>query len=1150
MKAIRLGDFLLGEVLGRGGMGVVFRAVHEPTGFPVAIKGITSAAARRGEVRSALETEVRAAASLDHPAIVSVLDHGVVDRSAALASEGALGAGSPWLAMELASGGSLRPYARAEQAPLRWSELRALLLRLLDALAHAHARGVLHLDLKPANILLAGEADARQGLKLVDFGLARRIEPDPREVARTDRNDAAGTPLYMAPEQFEARGRDFGPWTDLYALGGVAWALATGSPAVNGQDLFAIAFAHMRGDRRRFEPRASVPDAFEDWLEDLLAREQEARFQRAADAALALAALPAPVDVVFEPAPSSLFVGDATTTLGGLFQSEPTLPPMTAAYTPSTGRHPAPPVPVGWRIEERPRPLPQLVGAGLALWGLREQAVVDRESHRDALWAALRQVHARTQPRVVLLSGGAGSGKSRLAAWLTRRAHEVGAGVVLRATHSSTLGGQDGLGPMLSRAFACVGLDPTATRERMRIRLPASAPIEAIAQLIAPCVPPRHVFETPEQRWVAIGAALKELSADRPVILWLDDLQWGLEAMRFATWVSRAELGALVVGTYREDEHVASEHARAFATLRGLPTTDSLTVDPLEPSDGLALVQALLDLEPLLARQVAERTAGNPLFSVQLIGDWVERGVLEPTARGFRLRAGATDGLPNSLSVVWNRRVDRVLVGRSDAEVHGLELAATLGRTVHALEWAALCARLGADASATLLSMLVEAGLAVPNPMGPRGSWSFAHGLLREAIEERAAAAGRRASNHRACASMLRERGAGSARLGPHLLAGEAFREAANTLLEAARSAQTSSDFPQARSLLDGWLRAQDLAQLPESHPSWLEGLLTMAQVERASGFLERGADCAERALVGAQARGDDIAEARVMAELGRIRMNQGDYDLAVELAQAALPVLDAADEAISASDALRTLAIVQMARGHWEGAADAFQRALLRFESVGAMIKVGFCRVGLAQVERHQGRFEAAAALLRAAQTGFAAIGYRMGRAECANGLAEIARLSGDLVAAEAGYREALALHEELGSIDVPIGRANLGLVQSARGDWAGARRSLDDARRSMALEKRRDLEAACCAALLAPAAAARDYEAFDRYLARALDLLGRTGFVYHDIAMEAERAGGIAAERGDMRRSRLAYELALSQWIGLHRDDDAARVRSALEG
>ncbi len=1149
MGTIRLGDFVVGDVLGRGGMGVVLRAVHEPTGFPVAIKGITAAAARRGDVLAALGTEVRAVASLDHPAIVAVLEHGIVDPTAAAESGGALGAGSPWLAMELASGGTLQALTGPDSAPLRWTGLRAMLLRLLDALAHAHARGVLHLDIKPANVLLGAEGDARPGLKLVDFGLARRIEPDPREALETDRNDAAGTPLYMAPEQFEGAARAFGPWTDLYALGGLAWALATGAPAVAAQDVFAIAFAHLRGDRRPFRPRLAVPDGFEGWLEDLLRLSPERRFQRAADAAFALAALPDPDDDAPPPAPPPLALVDATT-LGSIFRSAPTLPPVGGPSPADSGRHPAPPVPVDWRTQERPRPLPQLVGAGLALWGLREQPVVGREPQRDALWAALRQVHARGLPRVVLLTGGAGSGKSRLASWLSRRAHEVGAAVTLRATHGRTLGAEDGLGPMLARAFGCVGLGSQEAFDRLRTLVPDPALAGAIGEIIAPSPTPRHAFETPEQRWLAIGGALRALAVDRPVVLWLDDLQWGLQATRFAVWLAGQDLGALVVGTWRDDEVLTDEHGRRLARLRDRDNAETVSVEPLPPSDGLALVRELLDLEEMLARQVAERTAGNPLFAVQLVGDWVERGALESTVRGFRLRAGASDALPGSLSAVWRRRVDRLLQGRSDGEVHALELAAALGQRVHSGEWTALCARCGADSFGTLLDGLFQAGLAVPSEEGPAGSWAFVHGLLREAIQERAERAGRGGSNHRACASMLRERGVGPARLGPHLLAGGAYADAAAVLLQAGRAAKRSSDLPQARVLLGQWQRAQELAERPDSHPSWLEGLLTMAEVERASGFLEHAEQLAERGLAGAQARGDEVGEARLLTELGRVRLNQGDYDVAIDLAQRAFPVLDAAGEAAAASDALRTLAIVAMARGRWDDAVDAFERARLRLEAAGERIKVGYCLVGLAQVDRHQRRFDAAADHLRAAQELFEAVGYRMGRAECANGLGEIARYEGDLAAAEAAYREALSLYSELGSIDVPVARANLGLVQSARGSWAGAKESLEAARRAFSLEKRRDLEAACCAALLPPAAATGDDEAFDRLFARSSELLDRTGFVYADVATEAERAGQLAADRGDVHRSRRAFELALAQWTGLHRDADAERVRAILGG
>jgi eukaryotic-like serine/threonine-protein kinase len=1146
MRGTGLGDFELQDHLGRGGMGVVLGAVHRPTGLPVAIKGITAGAARRDDVLAALRSEIRAVAALDHPAIVAVLDHGIVDSSAAKASGGALGEGSPWLAMELASGGTLRPWAIGERAPFRWLELRALLIRLLDALAHAHARGVLHLDLKPANILLAGENDARPGLKLVDFGLARRIEPDPREVAETDRQETAGTPLYMAPEQFEGALRDFGPWTDLYALGGVAWALATGRPAVVGEDLFAIAFSHLRGDRCSFTPRMAVPDGFFDWLESLMARAPQERFQTAADAAFALALLPDPTSADV-PDPGPVFdPGEMGTTLGGLWDSEPTMPPISSAYVPSSGRHLTPPMPSEWRVAERPLPLPQLVGAGLALWGLREHPVVGREEHRDALWAALRQVHARRWARVVLLRGGPGGGKSRLAAWISRRANEVGAAIMLRASHTAAGSAQDGLGPMLARAFGCTGLEPVEARARLSARLPITAPIAAITELVAPSSPPLHRFETPRERWSAVVAAVRVLTLDRPAVLWLDDLHLGLDSTRFATWSGLADLPVLVVATRRDDEVLSPEHLRALEQLEASNTTETLTVGALDPGDGLSLVGQLLGLEPILGRAVAERAGGNPLFAVQLVGDWVERGALEVSPRGFRLRAGVEGGLPESLSAVWQRRLDRLLEDRSPAEAHALELAAALGQRVDASEWAAVCSRCGADPSEDLVRALFAAGLATD--AGDReASWSFSHGLLRESVQGRAGP--RDAANHRLCAAVLQDRGVGPERLGRHLFASGACREAAVLLLEAATSWRTRSDFPQALSLLGDWLRAQTQAEIPDADPSWLEGLLSLAQVERASGFLERAEQWAERALAGAEARGDEVGAALARVNLGRTALNRSNYEETEALLKRGLEVLEAAQSRSAAADAVRSLAVLDGARARWSDASKGFERARLTYMSLGERNKAALCRVGLAQIERQAKRFDAAAEQLGLAQATFEEIGSRMGRADSANGLGEIARLRGDLRAAERWYRAALTLYEELGSIDVPVATANLGLVLSARGDWARAREKLEDARRSFVLEKRRDLEAATCTALLGPTAAFRDYKAFDEHYDRAIELLERTGFVYSDVAIEAERAGQVASRTGDVERSTKAYRLALSQWTALGRDADAERVAALLQ-
>jgi len=201
-------------------MGQVWFGVHRAQGVPVAVKVITAERAREASYLQAFHNEVSAMAGLDHPGIVLVFDYGTVGEVAASSSEGALVPGSPYLAMELATGGSLRD----ADLPATWGELRDLLLGLLDALAHAHARGVVHRDIKPGNILVFEEEPARSGgehllarrLRLTDFGLAHALDAPDAEGVRIGQS---GTPRYMAPEQFAARWREFGPWTDLYALG-------------------------------------------------------------------------------------------------------------------------------------------------------------------------------------------------------------------------------------------------------------------------------------------------------------------------------------------------------------------------------------------------------------------------------------------------------------------------------------------------------------------------------------------------------------------------------------------------------------------------------------------------------------------------------------------------------------------------------------------------------------------------------------------------------------------------------------------------------------------------------------------------------------------------------------------------------------------
>jgi len=234
----------------------VWRATHR-SGLDVALK-VVAAGEGTDATQGRFDDEARAVAALDHPNVVRILDHGL------LPSGG-------WLAMELADGGTLRDRLSDLSArhDLSWVP------PLLAALAHAHARGVLHRDVKPANVLFATDRAGRERLLLADFGIARL-----GGVA-----DLAGTPAYMAPELFE--GGPAGPWTDLYAVGAVVWEALTGAPPHGHGTWDELAVAHRFGT-----PAGTVEGPFGAWVSMLLAREPA---DRPLSAAAALRSFPGPV---------------------------------------------------------------------------------------------------------------------------------------------------------------------------------------------------------------------------------------------------------------------------------------------------------------------------------------------------------------------------------------------------------------------------------------------------------------------------------------------------------------------------------------------------------------------------------------------------------------------------------------------------------------------------------------------------------------------------------------------------------------------------------------------------------------------------------------------------------------------------------------
>ena len=200
-------------MLGRGGMGVVYKARHSRLNRLVALKMLLAGAYAGPHERARFQREAEAVASLRHANIVQVYDVGDHE-------------GCPYFTMELLEGGSLAQALAGTPQPAR--QAAALLITLAEAVQVAHQAGIVHRDLKPANILLTADGTP----KVADFGLARHFEGEP---ALTLSGARIGTPSYMAPEQVIGKAGTIGPATDIYALGALLYEMLTGRPPFRGE---------------------------------------------------------------------------------------------------------------------------------------------------------------------------------------------------------------------------------------------------------------------------------------------------------------------------------------------------------------------------------------------------------------------------------------------------------------------------------------------------------------------------------------------------------------------------------------------------------------------------------------------------------------------------------------------------------------------------------------------------------------------------------------------------------------------------------------------------------------------------------------------------------------------------------------------------
>jgi serine/threonine protein kinase/tetratricopeptide (TPR) repeat protein len=1168
---VRLGDYVLIEQLGRGAMGEVWRGMHVKEGFQVAVKLATGMEDRPDALNSFFR-EVQTAGRLRHPYIAHLYDQGTV--SAEEAKTCSFAEGSPYIVLEFVGGTRLSKLC----GRISFSEVKTILLQVLDAIAYAHGTGVIHRDIKPSNIVRSADG---LSIKLVDFGVSLYGATwDDIADNWTLGKSVSGTPTYMAPEQVRGEHRSIGPQSDLYAVGCLAFTLVAGRPPFGkgaGQSSEDVMRLQLHAPIPPLPEGTDAPPEFQSWMRKLLEKDAGLRAQRAATVRHALTLIepttkrdeqgltpPVAVEVEVETLASSEPVSTGRTPRQPL-EGVSTLANLLA---PGGFVFDAPPFVNDWRtVEHREVFLPK--GAyGANVFGVRRMPIVGREREQDIIWDAARDVMDRGRMRVVILEGDDGLGKAALADWAAERTNEIGSTHYSLISHRAPGSSDGGVTGMLSRLLRATHMSPRELSrhlaELVKVgRITSTSDAEDLYRLLAPGHAWRQeratAFEasvSTEERYALATRILRARFDTRPLILCVENVHFGLDALGYIRFLIDTELERdlplLVIATVRasglEQESPVWKFLNEQVALH--PRCTWVKVERLGLEDTKRFVDELLPLEPGLRETIASHSGGSPSFARHLIQGLVDRRALTASGSTYALADATELKLPVDTRALWDARATEALDGTGEQDAIATEIAAVLGHQVDVGEWSTVCSLAEVEPSPRLLHKLAEKGVIRLKEDVENKHFSFLGGALRDAILRRAYGAGRTTSHHQHAAALLsRVAGPrGRERLGRHLVGADHLAAAIGPLTEAATARKTSADYWEAGALMNQVLGLMDDLDLPRTDHRWANALLMAAELALERFDYAIAENRAKEAIAWADENREPVIRAKALRIHGLLDLHASRFTEGIEKLRWAA---ERFEEVSDMDTALETRAWVVYAL---DAVGERSEGAELAKECIRVSRLLGhdeqLCRhtTLLALIALKQNRLSVASLALEEAIDVADRLGKARWQAVIHNTSGEIARSRGHYEKADRLYGEAARLWSLTGLGRQRWAVLNQALARCAMREFDSARERVEWVLRATQSSGDSFLNCIVHAALAWVSAGQGRFDEMDAALERVNADTATGEWNDMDVAQCLEGAGLEAMRQGHAEQSEVILARALDMWRALEREEETLRVSALL--